>query len=478
VTIRKNNTPGTNQITRHSLTNSLFGWFTHWENMTVCFIAAIVFGLHLFMISRPAVMVFDEDFYVPAARSFLSGGGLLNSQHAPLGKIFIAFGIFIFGNNSVGWRIFSIIFGVASIIIFYLVVVSLCSKEVTADKIIVAAGDPSFKKQTWFSFSVFVPLVATFLFAFENLSFVMAHFAMLDVFYVTFMLLGFLLYIRGNYWLCGAVMGLSVLCKVMASMAVLALLCHWAFTRRHEIVQELRQLLSALIGKKDLFPYHALWDMTRMLVASAVVWFALLPLLEYLAARQFYNPISRTIYMLRYHLGVTVSLDASPLSSQPWSWIIHPTSIIYWPASLTFVSGHFELLINSANPLYYAAIGWGIWVLIIPVMLYLTWHVIKHRVVPSHVAVFSLAWFFGIYLMLIPLELVTDRLMFTTYFYPAVPAVCLGIAWTAWQLWLSMRKEKKRKIVFLSLLTVYMAGTLVIFFLMSPFGGRFLFGVH
>ena len=324
MSIGENKSPETNQTSlRLSRLHPFFNWFTLKQNIVVCLISAVVLTLHLIMISRPAVWVFDEDFYIPAARSFLSGSGLLNSQHAPLGKIFIALGIFIFGNNSVGWRIFSILFGVASIFLFYLIVVRLCRQEAGEEKDNYAEVSSHFKKQSWFSFSVFVPVFATFLFAFENMSFVMAHFAMLDVFYVTFMLLGFLFYLRGNYWLCGAAMGLSMLCKVMASMAVLALLCYWAFTRRHEIVRELRQLLNALKGKKDLFPYHALWDMTGMLVASAVVWFALLPLLEFPAARQFYNPVSRTIICSAIISGLPSFADASPLSSRPWSWS-HP----------------------------------------------------------------------------------------------------------------------------------------------------------
>ena len=155
----------------------------------------------------------------------------------------------------------------------------------------------------------------------------------------------------------------------------------------------MRHHLNSLRGKKELFHYRALWDMTRFLIAVRLSWVALLPLLEYPAARQFFNPISRTVYMLKYHLGVTTAADASPLSSQPWSWLIHPTSIVYWPSSLTFISGHFVLQINSANPLYYAAISWNIWVLIIPVMLYLLYEVLKSRAAGQNVAAFSLSWF-------------------------------------------------------------------------------------
>jgi predicted membrane-bound dolichyl-phosphate-mannose-protein mannosyltransferase len=476
--VNDNNKPRTTRIiSGEPRLHSFLQWFTHKENIVVCVIAAIVFGLHLLMISKPAVYVFDEDFYIPAARSFLNGGGLLNPQHAPLGKLFIAAGISIFGNNAVGWRIFSIIFGVASIFIFYLITVQLCRTEIAGDEVTVDSPVPP-KKQSWFSMMTFVPVFAAFLFAFENLSFVMAHLAMLDVFYVTFMLLGFLLYLRGNYWWCGVAMALSMLCKIIAFMAILAIVFHWALTRRHEVAAETRHLLRSLRRKKELFHYRALWDMTKILITIFVLWVVLLPLMEYPAAREFFNPISRTIYMLKYHLGVTVAASASPISSQPWSWIIHPTSIIYWPASLAFVSGRFILPINSSNPLYYCSISWNIWILIIPVMLYLTYVVIRSHAVQHNVTVFSLSWFFGVYLLLMPLALVSDRLMFTSYFYPAVPAVCLAIAWSAWKLWSAMRKDNKQRVIFVSLLAVYAVCTIVIFYLMSPFGGHLLFGVH
>ena len=132
--------------------------------------------------------------------------------------------------------------------------------------------------------------------------------------------------------------------------------------------------------------------------------------------------------------------------------------------------------IDAANPLYYASVSWNIWTLIILSILYTAYEVIRYRQVPHSVAAFVLSWFFGVYVLLIPLEMVTGRLMFTYYFYPAVPAVCLAIAWSAWKIWGEMKQEKKRRVIFLCLLTGYSAATVVIFFFMSPFGGHFLFG--
>jgi dolichyl-phosphate-mannose--protein O-mannosyl transferase len=111
-------------------------------------------------------------------------------------------------------------------------------------------------------------------------------------------------------------------------------------------------------------------------------------------------------------------------------------------------------------------------------MLYLIYEVIRYRAVQHNVAAFGLSWFFGVYVLLIPLDLATGRLMYTFYFYPAIPVVCLAIAWSVWKLWSVMRKEKKRRVIFLGILTAYLASTVVIFFLISPYGGHLLFGMR
>jgi predicted membrane-bound dolichyl-phosphate-mannose-protein mannosyltransferase len=454
--------------------HSFFTWFTHKENITVCAIAAIILGLHLSIITKPSFVVPNEDIYVRAARSFLTSGGLLNSEHAPLGKLFIAAGIFTFGDNALGWRIFSVIFGVASIFIFYVIAVHLCRKEVNKDDNITLGSPVPTKKQLFFTMTTFVPVFATFLFAFENLSFVLAHLALLDVFYVTFMLLGFLLYLRGQYWWCGFAMGLSMLCKVMAFMAILAIVFYWALTRRNEVTAKIRHILKTPISKNTWTIHGALWDMAKVLISVAVTWFVLLPLLEYPATHQLANPISQTLEMLRFHLNFTSS--PSLIATAPWTWVSSPTSFTYWPLSLSFVSNTWVLAINSNNPLYLAAISWNIWALIIPSMLYIIYETIRYRARQHNVATFVLSWFFGVYLLLIPLELATGRLMFTDYFYPAIPAVCMAISWSAWKMWLAMQKEKKRKVIFMCLFAFYLTSTVTIFFFMSPFGGRFLFG--
>ena len=156
----------------------------------------------------------------------------------------------------------------------------------------------------------FVPLLGTFLLATENLTFVMGHVAMLDVFYVTFMLFGFLLYLRGNYSSCGIAMGLSLLCKVTALLGVAAVIFHWLITHHGEIVAELRNIWDAVNERVMRSPLSGnIFNMFKMLVIAVAVWLILIVPLEYGSMHQFtadtlwYNPLFRAVYMVWHPLN-------------------------------------------------------------------------------------------------------------------------------------------------------------------------------
>ena len=59
---------------------------------------------------------FDEVHYLPAAREILNGGDYINREHPLLGKTVMAAGIGIFGDSPLGWRIFSLLAGVITLL--------------------------------------------------------------------------------------------------------------------------------------------------------------------------------------------------------------------------------------------------------------------------------------------------------------------------------------------------------------------------
>ncbi len=54
---------------------------------------------------------FDETWYVPTARALIKTGEMLHQEHPPLGKLLIACGMLIFGDDALGWRAMSALFG-------------------------------------------------------------------------------------------------------------------------------------------------------------------------------------------------------------------------------------------------------------------------------------------------------------------------------------------------------------------------------
>jgi dolichyl-phosphate-mannose--protein O-mannosyl transferase len=76
-------------------------------------------------LGRPNELVFDEIYYVDAARDFLNYGVEIEEGtaefivHPPIGKWVIASGIKLFGDSSFGWRFSTAFLGTISILFIY-----------------------------------------------------------------------------------------------------------------------------------------------------------------------------------------------------------------------------------------------------------------------------------------------------------------------------------------------------------------------
>ncbi len=71
-------------------------------------------------LTTPSAPYFDEIHYLPAARELLAllngdGGAYVNREHPLLGKELIALGMYMFGDNPLGWRIMSLIAGTVAV---------------------------------------------------------------------------------------------------------------------------------------------------------------------------------------------------------------------------------------------------------------------------------------------------------------------------------------------------------------------------
>src|SRR5439155_24973099 len=102
-----------------------------------------------------------------------------NTDHPPLAKLLGAGSIALIGDNAIGWRLPSVIFGTASILLVYGIARRLKASSQVA-------------------------LLSATLFSFDNLVFVHSRIFTLDIFQLGFMLLGSYLYVSGRPTFAGA----------------------------------------------------------------------------------------------------------------------------------------------------------------------------------------------------------------------------------------------------------------------------------
>jgi len=375
-----------------------------WEYIWLCLLVALTLVMHFIIIANPPELIMDEQHYVNDARNIIGEHQTLRFEHPPLAKLFIVSGIKLFGDNPWGWRFFSVIFGTTTIVLFYF----LCRR---------------------LNMSRNATSIATFLLALENMTFVQASVAMLDVYCVTFMLASFLLYASRKYIASGVAVGLSALAKLNGALALPAMVIHWLFHRQ---------------GRS--------WRFALTVGIAPLVFVALMPLFDFAIVQSFsalVDPISRIKTMLSLSSGLTFTTVPHPCISRPWEWLIYYKPMGYYSA-----------------PHYTAAISFSIWALIIPTFAYMVYRAVKG----SQAGLFGVAWFASTYLVWIPISLITDRVSYIYYFYPTIGAICLGLGLGLSQLltFYQERRPGKLKRTILALVVFYFVAHLASFVILSP----------
>jgi dolichyl-phosphate-mannose--protein O-mannosyl transferase len=107
-------------------------------------LATLALALSLPRLTTPDVYVFDELYYAYTAGKYVAGeeaystavlpreDPALEWTHPPLAKLLIAGGILLGGDNPLGWRIVSALFGALGVVAAYLLALALTGNRVTA----------------------------------------------------------------------------------------------------------------------------------------------------------------------------------------------------------------------------------------------------------------------------------------------------------------------------------------------------------
>jgi dolichyl-phosphate-mannose-protein mannosyltransferase len=348
-------------------------------------------------------LIFDEAYYVNAARILLgwtvepgahyagaTAGLDPNMEHPPLGKLILALSMQIFGDNGLGWRIPSVIAGMAALGAVY--------------GIVRAAGESA-----WLAI-----LVVAFL-AFDNLTFVHGRIGTLDMLVLAPILFGAWLALRERWVLAGVFMALGMLVKLTAIYGLLAvlillairILARWRSERRIAIA-DLRPGITIVAVSVGLF-LAGLWALDSRYSTYT-------------------SPIAHVAHMVEYganlkspvdHAGVCTTTD-----SAPWEWPFNECQITYLRVDITVRSGTTIVsklptvdFRGALNPLLAGAIPLA--------FLFATWLAWRTR---TQLARWSVAWAAANYLPYVVLAIVNHRITYIYYFLPVIPAIAMAVA--------------------------------------------------
>ncbi len=387
--------------------------------------------------STDHILVFDEDYYVNAARvidripppagaPYANSplGTDPNSEHPPLAKLIIAGGIELFGDDPIAWRLPSVLLGTVALLgIFELVRA--------------AGGD------RW------TALGAAALMAADNLLLVHGRIGTLDIYATAAMIWGAALYVRGRPILAGVVVGVGACAKEVAPYVLLALVVlealRW-FGRRADPVAALRRLGLCV-------------------AASAVTFIALLWALEQIVRP--YDPQTGKLVsglpfgevwrMLTYASNQTSPHGPRGIAAYPWDWLVDIKPITY----LQINPSHPTAALNQIQPAvhFLGMISPPILLLLIPAMVVAALGVTGRRWHSrDEVGLVGLAWFIGTWAPYALWALVASRTSYLYYMVIVMPGVYVAVAD------LVRRFGAKRP---LSLL--WMASVLVAVIVMYPF---------
>lgn len=351
-------------------------------------------------VTTPDKFVFDEVHYVPAARQMLEPvmpQPMLNPMHPPLAKQLIAVSIRIFGDSALGWRYPSVLFGALAVVAIYLCGLAL--------------------------FAAQQPAIACALIAFFNqMLFVMARTAMLDVFALAFELFAIASFLHGfkqrrpHLWfaLAGLGFGLAAACKwsglfplavSIVIVAVIRLMQGWR--TRFEDTGDTDWY------RPDLWPdfrwYHFL---ACFVLAPVVVYFATFIPLDGLSVSEFWQA-QRRIFSDN---TTTAIAGHTYMSSWPsWPFLVRPV----WFLFDKLADGRVAAVVFLGNPLV-------LWPALAALAIALRDFIVRRRAD----AFLILAFYFGLYLSW---ALLPRAVGFLYYYLPAATFASLALVYVLWR---------------------------------------------
>jgi dolichyl-phosphate-mannose--protein O-mannosyl transferase len=439
------------------------------RSFNIAHLLLILSGLHLFAMSFPNEIansgsdyVFDEAYYVPAAKDLLNFVPS-NLEHPFFGKIWGSLGIYLFGNDFFGWRIFYVVIGVLSVWAFYELALIFFSKEKA--------------------------LFAASMLGFETLFFIHTSLNLLEGPPIFFALLGFLAYFKKRYYWAAAAFGLSILSKEWGVYFVVVLFLYHVWATKRDSISKLvtgprlkNLLMFILIGflvvSLPLWAYDAAYHPytqtqsvvgTEIIVNSSNNSTITTTTTNSTHSGYLTNPLQNFLYYFTYASSLKVTQNDTqlyPWVYLPWMWIL-PLNINpqqYYVTTVTVTTTGPNNTVLSTKQLH--PIDWlGIGNLVVWYSIWITVPVLIIKALMKKVTsldVFIGAWIVGTFGPTLFEYFFFQRVVYPFYFVNVDPGLALGIPMVIG--FIAPDSEKLQKFLML----IWLVAALVFFILFFP----------
>ena len=292
------------------------------------FLAAILFFsllLHFERLVVPARLIFDEVYYVPAARAMLAGKADPNWVHPPLAKALIAASIRLFGDSPIGWRLASVACALPAAAFFFLLARDLFG-----------GGEGGTD----------AAVLASLLYLMDGITYVQSRIATLDMPMTGFLIPSIYFFRKKRYVLSSLFLGLSASCKWGSLLAL--------------------PLYALFLPYKSGFRK---WGRAaaEILAPCFAVYFLLFTFMSAGIGHYSVNFFLKNYEMLKFHLRPTM---VHPYKAQWWKWLLLirpiwyayagaanrmrgvvclPNPLLWWPALIASLMLVFRLKDDAAR---------------------------------------------------------------------------------------------------------------------------------
>ena len=335
--------------------------------------------------------VFDESYYVKAAREMLAGEAA-NDEHPPLSKALTMLGMTLFGDGPLGWRIFPVLASSISVALIYGVALLVCGSKPAS-------------------------FTAAMLFATDTMAFNIGQIAMLDAPSMMFVLAGTMMLLRGRHDLGSLSFGLASLCKLNAVLPVAGVIVFLA--------------LAGLTEREDKRGY--LRENARLVGRVTLIGFVsfMIGLWVYDAGYGVFdnNPLQHLGFMYSYHTGHSYPSPEDVVLPLDWINPLDPfTPAEYHVTTVREVSGGGVLREYHPIAYYgsYSPLWWSVW-LVAPMSLI---EIVRRDAEDEEprAPLFTLSWVAANFIPYVLFAHVMKRWVYPFYFYASLPGLYIGLS--------------------------------------------------